>query len=267
MTNRYRKILCDICDEEGIEYDFLSKDWVMRLAWGEKVRYIVGLKFDNNAHGLGLIVDDKFALQELLRSRQVPTVKSAIFYPETNQFGFARGCNSWRDIYAYFLENDEDVVMKPNVGMCGQDVCRITTKEELGRIWREMLWHYDSINVEPFYHVVQEYRAVMLRNEVKLSYGKCLGEDEWRYNLSQGARAVRINDAKKKQRVEDLAREAARAVGLKFGSVDIIETGDGLLVLEMNSSVTFEKYLKFFPEDYEVVKEIYRVAIKEMFRS
>ena len=40
--NTFQKIIKEICDENKINFDILSKDWVMTLEKDSKVRYIAG---------------------------------------------------------------------------------------------------------------------------------------------------------------------------------------------------------------------------------
>ena len=60
---------------------------------------------------------------------------------------------------------------------------------------------------------------------------------EFRSNLHRGggARAIELPDS-----YRDLALQAARAVGLSLAGVDLLESDDGPVVMEINSSPGFE---------------------------
>ena len=60
------------------------------------------------------------------------------------------------------------------------------------------------------------------KKKKKFSYG-------WKFNLSQGARAVLIDDKELEEKIKKMALLAAKTINMKFGSVDIILTEDGEL--------------------------------------
>ena len=74
MKNNFKEIIKEICTEDNIKYKFLSKDWVIMLEKDGKTRFISGYKFDLNSHGIGLIADDKYALYEVLKSKNIPVI-------------------------------------------------------------------------------------------------------------------------------------------------------------------------------------------------
>ena len=70
--NNYQKIIKEICDELDINFKLLSKDWVIMLEKNNKTKYITGFKFDVNSQGTSNILDDKFALYEVLSEKNIP---------------------------------------------------------------------------------------------------------------------------------------------------------------------------------------------------
>ena len=67
----YHKIIKEICDELDINCNFLSKDWVIMLEKDNKNKFITGYKFDLNTQSTSNIVDDKFALYEVLKVNNI----------------------------------------------------------------------------------------------------------------------------------------------------------------------------------------------------
>ena len=105
-----------------------------------------------------------------------------------------------------------------------------------------------------------KYDGVLPKNE-KFEYG-------WKFNLSQGSIAKKLNDEALKDRLIKIAKQVCKEINLKFGSIDIIETTDDkLLVLEVNSGVMLENYVRLNPDEYNVVKDIYRKAITSLFNQ
>lgn len=88
----------------------------------------------------------------------------------------------------------------------------------------------------------------------------------WKFNLSGGARANLNVEKSISDEVSALAIKVAELIGLQFGSVDIIQTKDGhYLVMEINSGVMMENFMKENEEGYLMAKRIYRKAILHLF--
>lgn len=86
-------------------------------------------------------------------------------------------------------------------------------------------------------------------------------EVNWKSNLGEGAQAEIIENLAIKQ----LAIQAARAINIRFCSVDIIETTSGAFyVLEINSGVMIEHFLNSNPQEYHRIKSIYEKAVLRM---
>ena len=60
-----------------------------------------------------------------------------------------------------------------------------------------------------------------------------VGGDNWKNNVSQGGRVERCEITNE---IEELALKVKDALGLFYAGVDLIESEDGLKVLEVNST-------------------------------
>lgn len=104
-------------------------------------------------------------------------------------------------------------------------------------------------------------------------YDKVLDKNEtfkydWKFNLSQGSIAKRLDDKLLADRLVKLAKQVCDEINLKFGSIDIIQTtNNDLLVLEANSGVMLENYIRLNPNEYVTAKNIYRNAIEDLFKE
>ena len=97
-------------------------------------------------------------------------------------------------------------------------------------------------------------------NGENFSYG-------WKFNLSQGAKAVLIDDKQLEKKIKEIALLTAKTINMKYGSVDIILTEDSkLFVLEINSGIMLDNYIEQF-DGYDLAKDIYRTAIKISFED
>ena len=287
----------EICKEEKIEYKLLSKDWIYLLEKDSKAKYIVGYKFDLNGHGIGNVLDDKYAFYEVLLEKGYPTISHYIIFKNYQR----------EKIESLFSKYQENVVIKSNTGTCGGEVFHIKEKEELFQVIDLLLKKHFSISLCPFYTVESEYRVIVLDNEVKVMYQKnrpmVVGDGihtirelleefnpfffeekelddsfdqilekkkkftySWKFNLSQGSIPIEIDDELIKRKISNLALEISKNLGITFGSIDIIQTeSDELLIMEANSGVMMDHFIELYPNGYQIAKTIYKKAILKMF--
>lgn len=86
----------------------------------------------------------------------------------------------------------------------------------------------------------------------------------WRHNLGQGA-VARLIDPGTNPDAHAIAEAAARAIGLRFGSVDVLLPSAGPTVLEVNAGVMMEYIARTLPEGDAMAERIYRRAFELMF--
>ncbi len=302
----FNKIIKEICKELNIKYTYLSKDWIIKLEKDNKIKYLSGNKFDLNGHAVGLIMDDKYAFYDTLKNIDIPACIHNIIYRENNNYEYAKNCHTKEDIISYFNKYNSDVVIKPNIGSLGLGVYHITNKDELLEKTNELLKENFSISICPFYNIKNEYRVIILDNNIKLIYkkqnpivtgnGKSTLKEllikfnkyyyqdkeiiniipkknekytyDWHFNLSRGSIASLDIEDKLKGKLSSIAKKVSKEVGITFASIDIIELyNKELLVLEANSGVTIDKVIDFIPNGYNIAKEIYKEAIIKMFKD
>ena len=227
-------------------------------------RYIWGRDFGLNPASSAAILNDKYAIYETLTYHHIPAVECQIIYPEGDPNTWAAGCNSLAFAEQYFRAHGSHIVLKPNYGSQGIGVRQITSLPELARAYREVFARSYSASLCPFYSIQHEYRVVILDGAVRLAYMKTAHGD-WRFNLHHGALASPIPPADYPAIIR-LARQAFRALDLRFCSADIIKTTDDrLLVMELNNGVTLTGYLKQHPEELDRIRSIYHDAVAAIF--
>lgn len=302
----FHKIIEEICQELNINYTYLSKEWIIKLTKDNKVKYLAGNKFDLNPHALGLIMDDKYALYDTLKSFNIPVCTHNIFYAPNNTHSYAQGCNTYEEILKLFKLYHNDIVAKINNGSLGMDVYHITDSHTLIKVLDKLFIKNYSISICPYYHIKNEYRLIVLNNKIELIYKKIsptvygdnvhsikelllnfnypffkdktlpdtiLGLNEsytydWHFNLSRGSIASLDIPKKLKTKLSTIAKEVSKKTGIIFASIDIIETNDNdLLVLEVNSGVSIDKCTNFIKDGYNIAKSIYKEAVIEMFKD
>ena len=306
-----QRIIKQIALENDLSYEVLSCDLVIKLTKGNKIRYINGYKFGLNSHSLGLILDDKYATYELLNSLGISVCKHHILFRPTNHNSYAKNYNSFDYCYDLFLKYNKNVILKVNNGTCGDGVYHITTKKELKKIYNHLLKYNFSISLCPYYDIKNEYRVILLNNEIKIMYGKInpvvigngkdklidllkdfninyfgyktnlkkninynkvLKKDEkfiydFKYNLSKGSIITEDIDKETKSIISKMAKDVSKKINLGFGGIDIIKTNDDkYYVLEINSGVMIENYIKLTSDGFKKAKKVYEEAVLEMFK-
>ncbi len=294
--DEFQMIIKEICDEEDIAFDILSKGLIISLKKDNKIKFIFGHKFDLNYHSTGLVFDDKYATYEVLKKIGVNVIEHNILFKR----------NGYSNCLEYFLSHNKNIVIKPNEGTCGNGVYHITKEEEIKPILDELFIKNKSISVCPFYKIKHEYRLIMLNNNCTLLYGKkrpivigdgihsikellinfnskyftnkldsneynkILKKDEvyeygWKFNLSKGSMPFEVLDNDLKNKLLKLSEDITKTIDLNFCSLDIIDTNEGLFVIEINSGIMMNNYIKLMPNGRNVAKEIYKCAIKSIF--
>ncbi len=306
-----QRIIKQIALENDLSYEVLSCDLIIKLTKDNKIRYINGYKFGLNSHSLGLILDDKYATYELLNSLGISVCKHHILFRPNNHNSYAKNYNSFKYCYDLFLKYNKNVILKVNNGTCGDGVYHITTKKELKKIYNHLLKYNFSISLCPYYDIKNEYRVILLNNEIKIMYGKInpvvigngkdklidllkdfninyfgyktnlkkninynkvLKKDEkfiydFKYNLSKGSIITEDIDKETKSIISKMAKDVSKKINLGFGSIDIIKTNDDkYYVLEINSGVMIENYIKLTSDGFKKAKKVYEEAVLEMFK-
>lgn len=174
MIDVIKTMIGEICQELSIDYKFVSKDWVLILEKEGKTKFVAGYKFDLNEHAMGLIADDKYALYEVLKYKNIPVIEHEIVYPPSNHLQYATGCNTYAYVKDYFKKHYGNIVIKPNDGTCGHHVFHVTDIQQIDSILDKLFESHSSISICPFYDIKYEYRIVVLNGKAKLLYEKHL---------------------------------------------------------------------------------------------
>lgn len=115
-----------------------------------------------------------------------------------------------------------------------------------------------------------QIHSFLVPNEAELS--KVPAKDEtyllnWKHNLGQGASALTLSILDLEEELVSLVKKTAKALGIRFASIDMIKTKEGWKVLEVNAGVMMEHFASSGENQYITAKEIYRDAILKMFEG
>lgn len=92
-------------------------------------------------------------------------------------------------------------------------------------------------------------------------------EISWKHNLSGGATPTILEKSELYDNIAELAIEAGHAMNMNFATIDVIQTADDeLYVLEINSGICGTIFIDYIDEGYEIIKDIYRKAVKDLFK-
>ena len=151
---QFNKIIKQICQEKNIQYEELSDDWIIKLKKDNKNKFLVGYKFDLNTQATAEICNDKFALYAVLNSEGIPVIKYNILFR-----------NEEDKLKKYFDEYNQNVVLKPNNGTCGNNVLHICDYNTLKEEYNILMSKCYSVDICPFYEIESEYRVIYLPNK------------------------------------------------------------------------------------------------------
>ena len=303
MQDMYHNIIKEICLENNIQCDFLSKGWIVSLEKDGVRRFISGYKMDITGHGFGTLMDDKYAMYDVLSFCDVPIIKHHILYYESNQNDYAIGYNDFEYLKELFHQYHCDIVMKTNSGSCGVGVYHVQDEESLYELYQKLGKKHRSLSVCPFYHIRHEFRCIVVDGQVELLYKKVrpvvvgdghstisqllqefnlryfkdyqndtilengkIFEYDWRFNLSRGS--VSSMDILEEDRKSILAivLNITKKFQLPFGSIDIVKTEDNeFYVMEINSGVMMDNFIEQQENGYQIAKKVYQKAILSMF--
>lgn len=138
-----------------------------------------------------------------------------------------------------WIDKFEEAVLKPIFGCGGEGIVRV--KKELPistklKILNEFKEKYNTFYIQEFIKPVRnehrDIRAFVVDDEVVAAMYR-IGGENWKNNVSQGGRVEKCEIT---EEIEKLALKAKNALGLFYAGVDLIESEDGLKVLEVNST-------------------------------
>ncbi|HEY9840536.1 MAG TPA: hypothetical protein V6D23_08790 [Candidatus Obscuribacterales bacterium] len=296
-------MLAEICAEAGIRLTPLSDDWTLRLEKAGRVGHVYGYNFELNSAAAQLIASDKYATFCLLRHCGVPAIPHRMFLHPALAADYLPDTGNWAAILAFFAEHAQDVVCKLNTGSGGYHVTRARSVPELEACVYRLFRDARAICLAPFVQILNEYRIFIHHHQAPLIYRKerpfVTGDGQrrlfelvydkyarlpaesadviplagatielnWKHNLAQGAKARIVQDLELAAFLQDLALQAARALGIRLAAVDIVETPDGPAVLEVNSGIMMESFARQGEREYALARDFYRQVVLEMIEE
>lgn len=226
----------------------LSEGWVWRLERDGRRVIIFGYDFGLNSATTEKLCRDKAATAAVLARDGLPAPPGRLLLHP----GFAHiraPTETAADLRAAFAAFGGDVVVKPNEGTGGLRVARAQSLGAAEAAAAEILALEQNALIQPFYDARRELRVYLLdaRIEIVVEKTRCDRNAEgWRGNMGLGADG-RLVPAPPD--IAALAPAAARALDLRFGSLDILIGADGPVILEANNGVMLERFSRLGAEE------------------
>ncbi len=147
-----------------------------------------------------------------------------------------RSARSVEEVAAALAEWGTTVV-KPSFGLRAIDVERVTDADEQASTITGMLNRYGTLVCTPFYPTQWgEYRVVVAGEAAPLTMLKLPAAGSWRVKTLEGASFERVEPPAD---LTELAIASARTMEMTLAGLDVLPTGDGWVVLEVNPVAGF----------------------------
>lgn len=288
------------CEDKNIKLTTHSYDWVLQLTSASIDKYIFGFRFPNNDGAVTELCNDKVALCEVLKSKNIEVVEHI---PIFNIYDDEQRLHIIRE----FFKTSDEILCKDNKGTGGQNIYKVANEEEAMKYINTLLERDYMMALSPFHNIDIEYRAIVLNKKVKLVYGKkipyvvgdgvksieelvkdknidvCkidknidlntvlqMGDKRnlcFTHNLGILGEVVTDINPETVQIVHHMALHTAEALDINFASIDIVKIGEEYKVLEVNSGVMMETYGGLSAENRQVVEKIYVEALDDICRE
>jgi RimK family alpha-L-glutamate ligase len=124
-----------------------------------------------------------------------------------------------------------DVVIKPLFGSRGIGSTRVSDRDVAERLFRAILFYHGVLYLQRFIpHGDSDVRAFVVGDRIVAAMRRMASN--WKNNVSLGAKPVAFNCP---EEMEKLAVGASEILGCKIAGVDILESDNGPVIIELNS--------------------------------
>lgn len=293
----FHKIVFDVCNKHNIKCSLLSDDWILMLEKDDKTRFFVGFKSDLNKSAVSNLFDDKYGLFTVLKEKNIPVCEHIIlfknydvkivedYFYKNNKYLVIKDNMGSCGTGVFKSNNLEEVyflidkILETNYSVCISPFYDIKTEYRIINIngvpkliygkrrpivigdgKRSIIELLREFNNNYFSKIEDESLDIILEKDKSFEYN-------WQFNLSRGSIPFYVDDDILIDKLKEMCKSVTTVTNISFSSVDIVELQNGkLLVLECNSGVMMENYIKFMSDGRDIAFSIYEEAILEMFK-
>jgi ribosomal protein S6--L-glutamate ligase/tetrahydromethanopterin:alpha-L-glutamate ligase len=161
---------------------------------------------------------DKYDILTILEEHGLPVPRTAV-------------TENVEEAMTAFKELGGNVVVKPIFGSRGIGATRVNDKEIASTIFRSIRYYHGVVYLQEFVqHGFSDIRAFVIGDCVIAAMKRVA--DSWKTNYSQGARPQNFRPD---HEIETIAVKSAKSIECKIAGVDILESSNGPVVVDVNS--------------------------------
>lgn len=248
-----------ICQEQNIAITWLSGQWIACLQQDDRIRYVDAYTFPLNNVVAGNIMRDKVATAQVLRHQNIPAIAHYLLR--------VTGLPKSADLAALAKQLAPlPVVIKPNLGGSGgRGVYKCETPDELAAKLALTAKHERVLAVSPLAAITREFRVIVLDGQPEIIYEKQRAPGTWHHNLHFGATPVALTNVALRTKLTDLALATMDALQARLAAVDVVETPDGLQIMEVNGGITLRHFAEHSPANAAAAKQLYQKIMAKIF--
>lgn len=234
----FEVVMKAVADKMEFNMEFLYEGWKVVFTKEEtNERYeLLHYDFGLNSGQASFITKDKAMCYDYLKRAGVPSIEHFLLKPPGYKYLDTDAKAMLEFVKTHY---DFPIVAKQNNGGGGKNIHFAFDDSDLTLAISSLSASNVQVSLSPYYDFNIEYRCTVLDNEMLMSYGKTKG-DNLQNNLSKGAQVVDVPESIKEE-LNSLSVNAAKALGLCFANIDIVETKEGLKVLEANNTVALKR--------------------------
>ncbi|MBP1985766.1 ATP-grasp domain-containing protein [Halolamina salifodinae] len=223
-----------------------------RLMEGGAVSAALGVPWVNDREAI-LSSRNKAGVLAALSEADIPVPDTALVSNPVDDDAVAAAA-------ANLQQGADSIVIKPNSTTRGVGVARVGDPDSLLGVTDYLDLVHDfratgdrSYLLQEYLPDARDYRAMIVDGEYAGAVERRLPEEEteagkWKHNVHRGAVAEGISLPPE---ARDLAERAAEVLGIDYLGVDLLETGDRLVVNETNARPTVDDVTKYEPDFYD----------------
>jgi len=131
-------------------------------------------------------------------------------------------------------------VLKPIVGSLGFGSTKVSDADVAFQVAKTLLSIGQPLYIQEYIEKPQrDIRVFVVGDEVLGAIYRVAHGNTWKTNIAQGAKAI---PAPRIPEVEEIAYKSVKILGLHYAGVDIVESKDGYMVLEVNSAPNWKGF-------------------------
>lgn len=181
--------------------------------------------------------------------------------PHIEVFDLPNDLDESMKICKEYLESHGSFVIRGDKGTCGLNTFFIYNEEDIASALYKLFEKNVKALISPYHNAPYEYRVYYLNDRAELVIKKEKNSVTGKHNLSSGASATVVNDKDLILKLEDICHKVANIFDLKFAAIDIMDTPEGLKVVEFGIP-NIKRFASFSKENELLSKDLFQKAFK-----